>query len=100
MVWRGGILKNSMVRNLENRIGYNRKEQLEELKKSIERLNVIIANITEELQKNVFNVYIYDSVTVTGLERLNQSLETALKTKSLLQLQLNTFKRAEGWGKW
>ena len=79
---------------MENRTGYNQKEQIAELKNSIERLNVIIANITEEVQKTVFNVYIYDSVTVTGLERLNQSLETALKTKSLLQLQLNTFKRA------
>ncbi|AKB40878.1 hypothetical protein [Methanosarcina mazei] len=74
--------------------GYNQEEQIEELKNSIERLNMIIANITNEVQKTVFNVYISDSVTVTGLERLNQSLETAIRTKSLLQLQLNTFKRA------
>ena len=74
--------------------GYSQKEQIEELKNSIERLNVIIANITEEVQKTVFNVYIYDSVSVTGLEKLNKSLETAIRTKSLLQLQLNTLKRA------
>lgn len=79
---------------MENRIGYNQKEQIEELKNSIERLNVIIANITEETKKIVFNIYISDSVAVTGLEKLNQSLETAIKTKSLLQLQLNTLKRA------
>lgn len=73
--------------------GYQ-EEQIEELKNSIERLNVIIANITEEVQKTVFNVYIADSVEVTGLEKLNKSLETAIRTKSLLQLQLNTLKRA------
>ncbi|AKB64925.1 hypothetical protein [Methanosarcina mazei] len=72
--------------------GY-KEEQVEELKNSIERLNVIIANITNEVQKVVFNVYISDSVAVTGLEKLNQSLETAIKTKSLLQLQLNTLRR-------
>ena len=74
--------------------GYNQEEQIEELKDSIERLNVIIANITNEVQRAVFNIYFSDSVNVTGLERLNQSLETAIKTKSLLQLQLNTLKRA------
>lgn len=79
---------------MENKTGYKQEEQVKELKNSIERLNVIIANITEEVQKTVFNVYISDSVSVTGLEKLNQSLETASKTKSLLQLQLNTIKRA------
>ena len=79
---------------MENRTGYSQKEQIEELKNSIERLNVIIANITNEVQRAVFNIYFSDSVKVTGLERLNQSLETAIKTKSLLQLQLNTLKRA------
>ena len=69
--------------------GYNQ----EELKDSIERLNVIIANITEEVQRAVFKIYFSDSVEVTGLERLNKSLETAIRTKSLLQLQLNTLKK-------
>ncbi len=74
--------------------GYNQEEQIEELKDSIERLNVIIANITNEVQRAVFNIYFSDSVVVTGLEKLNKSLETAIRTKSLLQLQLNTLKRA------
>lgn len=77
---------------MENRTGY-KEEQVEELKNSIERLNAIIANITEEVQRTVFNIYFSDSVEVTGLKRLNQSLETAIRTKSLLQLQLNTLKR-------
>lgn len=79
---------------MENRTGYSQEEQIEELKDSIERLNVIIANITNEVQRAVFHIYFSDSVTVTGLEKLNQSLETVTKTKSLLQLQLNTFRRA------
>ncbi|AKB68261.1 hypothetical protein [Methanosarcina mazei] len=78
---------------MENRTGYSQEEQIEELKDSIERLNVIIANITNEVQRAVFNIYFSDSVTVTGLEKLNKSLETAIKTKSLLQLQLDTLKR-------
>ena len=78
---------------MENRTGYNQKEQIAELKNSIERLNVIIANITEEVQRAVFKIYFSDSVEVTGLERLNKSLETAIRTKSLLQLQLNTLKK-------
>lgn len=78
---------------MENRTGYNQEEQTAELKNSIQRLNVIIANITEEVQRTVFNIYFADSVTVTGLEGLNKSLETAIRTKSLLQGQLNTLKR-------
>ena len=97
MVCGGVIAKNvkgwvkKMVSEYTQENGIN--EELEEMKNSIVRLNEIVKNITNEIQRTIFNVYISESVEVTGLEHLNKNLKTALVTRTLLQQQINTFKK-------
>ncbi|MEL7664122.1 MAG: hypothetical protein AAGU10_08335 [Methanosarcina mazei] len=68
-------------------------EELEEMQNSIVRLNEVIKNITYEIQRVTFNIYVSESVEVTGLEHLNKSLKIAMVTRALLQQQVNNYKK-------
>jgi len=70
-------------------------EELDEMQNSVVRLDEIIKNITYEIQRVTFNIYISESVEVTGLEHLNKNLKTAMVTRALLQQQINAYKRTE-----
>ena len=68
-------------------------EELEEMQNSVVRLNEVIKNITYEIQRVTFNIYVSESVEVTGLEHLNKNLKTAMLTRALLQQQVNNYKK-------
>lgn len=98
MVCGGVIAKNNkgwskMVNGYTIEKGNGIDEELEEMQNSVARINEVIKNITNEIQRTVFNVYISESVEVTGLEHLNKNLKIALVTRALLQQQINTFRK-------
>lgn len=68
-------------------------EQIDELISSVARINEVIKNITYEIQRVTFNIYVSESVEVTGLEYLNKNLKTAMLTRALLQQQVNNYKK-------
>ena len=96
MVCGGVIAKNNMGSGLKMVYGYTENgidEELEEMQNSVVRLNEVIKNITYEIQRVTFNIYVSESVEVTGLEHLNKNLKTAMMTRALLQQQINTYKK-------